>query len=626
MSSNSASSTQSMKVLELADAFEELTPGLWFIRVPKFQRSLVWSEEQKLGLIDSLFRGYPIGILLAYKTGESVGSKGVIQLVDGLQRVTAMLDYLKAPLALAPTDMLFGDAQIKTLASLVFQSNQKSDEEAVTARVRSWLRKTKGTSLSANFQPLSFITHLAAGDGQAQARLIAENDQINSWLDEVKQLVDGVSHLSIPLSLFSGDASEIPTIFERVNTQGAELSKYEILASTWVSSVTVLKNPSVRLEIESRFKVLLDKGYEIAGVDANGRVDEAELNLFDYLSGLGAHAQNLAPQLFGQPSHAGATSPVAFVASCVAHGLKSSNMKNLPTVFSRNKFGAIDPSAFENAFLISIQAVAQALSPFLSIRLNQRQETSESPLHSQNQIIALVLGYMLARFEPKSFADKSHQSGENVLSAIPGHYIFDSISSHWRGSGDSRLFETIWADGGVQVSSYYSQPVTSSQLSDALNTWNKDQMEKKLKVRSSYPAAAKLFLKFAYSGTVSVLQDKKTLFEIEHIYPVARLSAAIPKSDEGWPISAPGNLMLLPKQINRIKGKNLLGETIPLLQKTKKLSAKELVEIQNSYLIEPQWSSVTMHSKFSKKEYEDFLNLRFAAIRDLVLANLGLLP
>lgn len=42
------------------------------IRIPSFQRGFVWDPEKVAFFIDSLFKGYPIGSLLLWRTNEKL--------------------------------------------------------------------------------------------------------------------------------------------------------------------------------------------------------------------------------------------------------------------------------------------------------------------------------------------------------------------------------------------------------------------------------------------------------------------------------------------------------------------------------------------------------------------------
>jgi hypothetical protein len=64
----------------------------WFI-LPPFQRPPVWTEAQKVRFIESCWLGLPIGAFI-YNRLERRDSPFDSWLLDGQQRVTAVLDYL----------------------------------------------------------------------------------------------------------------------------------------------------------------------------------------------------------------------------------------------------------------------------------------------------------------------------------------------------------------------------------------------------------------------------------------------------------------------------------------------------------------------------------------------------
>ena len=42
------------------------------IKIPVFQRQYVWSDEQIMSLLDSIYRGFPVGSLLLWSTKEAL--------------------------------------------------------------------------------------------------------------------------------------------------------------------------------------------------------------------------------------------------------------------------------------------------------------------------------------------------------------------------------------------------------------------------------------------------------------------------------------------------------------------------------------------------------------------------
>ena len=69
------------------------------IAIPEIQRPFVWDATKVRNLLDSLYQGYPVGYLIAWrnpsvrlKDGSSSSGKRI--LIDGQQRVTALMAAL----------------------------------------------------------------------------------------------------------------------------------------------------------------------------------------------------------------------------------------------------------------------------------------------------------------------------------------------------------------------------------------------------------------------------------------------------------------------------------------------------------------------------------------------------
>jgi uncharacterized protein with ParB-like and HNH nuclease domain len=71
------------------------------IAIPEIQRPFVWEATKVRNLLDSLYQGYPVGYLIAWrnptvrlKDGTSAAGKRILS--DGQQRVTALMAALLA--------------------------------------------------------------------------------------------------------------------------------------------------------------------------------------------------------------------------------------------------------------------------------------------------------------------------------------------------------------------------------------------------------------------------------------------------------------------------------------------------------------------------------------------------
>ncbi|RMF50034.1 MAG: DUF262 domain-containing protein, partial [Bacteroidetes bacterium] len=69
------------------------------IAIPEIQRPFVWDSTKVRNLIDSLYQGYPVGYLIAWRNPnlrlkDGTISAGKRTLIDGQQRVTALMAAL----------------------------------------------------------------------------------------------------------------------------------------------------------------------------------------------------------------------------------------------------------------------------------------------------------------------------------------------------------------------------------------------------------------------------------------------------------------------------------------------------------------------------------------------------
>ncbi|MEA3445036.1 MAG: DUF262 domain-containing protein, partial [Bacteroidota bacterium] len=65
------------------------------IAIPEIQRPFVWDSSQVRDLMDSLYQGYPVGYIIAWRNPnvrlkDGTISEGKKVLIDGQQRVTAL--------------------------------------------------------------------------------------------------------------------------------------------------------------------------------------------------------------------------------------------------------------------------------------------------------------------------------------------------------------------------------------------------------------------------------------------------------------------------------------------------------------------------------------------------------
>ncbi len=81
------------KGMSVQEAYRLYRDGMLLVN-RRYQRKLVWTQEEKVLLVESIMKGFPIPlILLAARTKELGESK--YEIIDGVQRLNAIFSYIE---------------------------------------------------------------------------------------------------------------------------------------------------------------------------------------------------------------------------------------------------------------------------------------------------------------------------------------------------------------------------------------------------------------------------------------------------------------------------------------------------------------------------------------------------
>jgi Uncharacterized conserved protein len=197
------------------------------IAIPEIQRPFVWDATKVRNLLDSLYRGYPVGYLIAWrnpivklKDGSSSAGKRV--LIDGQQRVTALMA------ALLGTQIVTKDYE-KTRIRIAFNPLEEKFEvsNVSTNNNPAWISDvadvfSQGASL---FSLVNDYCQRNPGTQQDFIFKIIEN------LRKITNNLVGIIELDAEL-----DIETVTEIFIRVNSAGAELSQADFAMSKIASN------------------------------------------------------------------------------------------------------------------------------------------------------------------------------------------------------------------------------------------------------------------------------------------------------------------------------------------------------------------------------------------------------
>ena len=106
------------------------------IKLPRFQRRQAWDVKKDFGLCVSMFKGYPLGVVIYNHTKE--GTKDINYLLDGRQRRSALKNLIENPVRLY-------QAAIKYL-SVKVSASEADLEDAYWKRIGIYLNQSTDAS------------------------------------------------------------------------------------------------------------------------------------------------------------------------------------------------------------------------------------------------------------------------------------------------------------------------------------------------------------------------------------------------------------------------------------------------------------------------------------------------
>lgn len=561
------------------------------IVLPKFQRGVSWRIDQQRRLISSIRQGFPIGaILLAQRSWDQPNKFSII---DGLQRTTAIRQYRKNPvpfIGTADNEYPAGWTEFGMWIASRY-SNSPQAVSVINDFLHGFLSETD-LDFPDQFKFFDKVTQFfgatieqLAGDSELKTRA-------NSFFKSIKDELD-ISKVSIPVILYSGPDSLLPEIFERLNSEGVKLTKYQIFAASWQRSIKC-SHPEVLAAITSFYdQRLQDSEIEIDGVGEDGKPEV--LTLFDYLTGLSTVLADKYPMLFA----AGWASHIAFAIASVAHGCQIGKMAKLEDHFVKDGDGNILTDGFTSALLTSCDDVNRALKGRLGLKLNS-SKALEFAGHTEFQIGTIVTRLLVEHFNREDWSEKVQVSGRKLRDQfVRRWYLIDRLRRAWGNAGDSQFYRQVWEtlkddDGNdFQVPSKATlQKISDDDLLNVLNTWFDEEMRRRDRARQNVSSETKLVLRYFYVDKLSVLEEDERRFHLDHLVPVSWWKEFFKryKQDEieaAGPINSIGNLCLMIDSDNKSKLKNL---PLPWFkeEKLQKGPAFEKRCRENYFLVDPE--------------------------------------
>lgn len=243
--------------LALRKVIERINDGA--IRIPGFQRKFVWEPVRAALLMDSIYKGYPFGSVLLWRTRNELKTEKTVggfelpppekdypidYVLDGQQRLTSIFATFQTNLP-APVE----DPEVWLPIYYDFTAKEDAQDSRFLALKEGEVDPEKHFPLRTFFDPVAFSR---AVNGLREER----NVEIVGVQEKFKEAL-------IPAETFeTEDRTRVAIVFERVNRMGVELDMFELLTAwTW----------SEEFDLQNRFSDLSEEfsdfGFEDVGSD-----------------------------------------------------------------------------------------------------------------------------------------------------------------------------------------------------------------------------------------------------------------------------------------------------------------------------------------------------------------------
>ncbi len=207
--------------MRVADILSLIDNGV--IALPEFQRGYVWNRDQVRHLLQSLYRGHPIGSLLVWVTAagttaargsEPTGYGTVELLLDGQQRITSLYGIIRG----RPPTFFHGDT--RAFLDLYFNVETEKFEFHLPMKMANdptWISVTAVMQKGAVPCAMPFLT--------------GQHPNASVYLDRLNAL-ERVKERPIHAEKITGDDKTVEVvvdIFNEINSGGTKLSKGDLV-------------------------------------------------------------------------------------------------------------------------------------------------------------------------------------------------------------------------------------------------------------------------------------------------------------------------------------------------------------------------------------------------------------
>lgn len=472
------------------------------VAIPEIQRPFVWEAKKVRDLIDSLYKGFPVGYLIIsqshdLKLKDGSLSKGQKILIDGQQRVTALMTSL---LGVSVLDDEYRERIIK----IAYNPFSEGEDAIFEVQDQSHLKSKKwiediSVFFEDNFDMWSFVENYCEENPEMSKNIFAK--KVNDVRDLLTKEL-GIIELDSSL-----DIETVTDVFIRINSKGSVLSQADYAMSKIAADEKYGGN-TLRKAIDYFCHVAVDPGFY-------SKLKENDKAFIE--SDLGKEMEWLKDDNSSiyDPSYEDMLR-VSFI-----HMFSRGKLKDLVSLLSGRDFVARDYKAeiAEDSFAKLTTGIKHFMHQYyyeqFVLAIKNAGFISNKLINSQNALdfayavfLKMVMTGEVEKTELKRYAAKWF-----VMSILTGRYS---------GSPETRMDQDIRNINEKGVVKYLEE-IEAAELSDAF--WEYRLVQRLETPNSSAPALSTFFASQIVKGDkglFSASSSVRDLFgasDIHHIFP-----------------------------------------------------------------------------------------------------------
>jgi hypothetical protein len=231
------------------------------IRIPAFQRGFVWDASRVAYFMDTLYKGYPFGAVLLWRTTNQLRTERTLgpfdlpavdpsypidYVLDGQQRLTSIFGVFQTELPRSTEEL---DDRFDVYFDLSAETTVQESE--FSALLPDEVEPERHFPLSVLFDVVKYREATERFDGER--------------LQTIDRMQQRFKEVSVPVQTFESDnKASVAIVFERVNRFGIELDTLQLLSAwTW----------SEDFDLQEKFEELAEQlepfGFGLVGEDTN---------------------------------------------------------------------------------------------------------------------------------------------------------------------------------------------------------------------------------------------------------------------------------------------------------------------------------------------------------------------